>query len=267
MTSSDSSLGVVIAVANTKGGVGKTTLTANVAAYLTHLGYSVLCIDSDPQPTLSGYFPIPDDTLADCGLIELVLQQKGVPPISRGVHFDVVVSDDSEGYLLQWISSRPAGRNVLKKRCAELRREYDFIFIDSQGARSVMLDAALMAADVVLSPIQPTMTAGKEFFRGTLDVVSEINELRDKPLVVNALFVMGDATETRDAAAVKQMVRDGVAGHAVTVEVMESGITKSVRWNEAATAAVPLHDLKMRNDKPFVELQAVVSELLGVDHG
>lgn len=265
-SSTTNKLGCVLAVANTKGGVGKTTLTANIAAYLTHLGYSVLCVDADPQPTLSGYFAIAEEDRALYGLSQLV-RHSTQDTISRGEFFDLVVSDDSEGQVSQWMASRANGRIVLKKRVAELRSDYDFILIDSQGARSPVLDAGLMAADVVLSPMQPTTTAGKEFFRGTLDVVADVNEMREKPLVVNALFVAGEAVDTVDARQVKAMLRDGVAGHAVQVEVMEASITKSVRWSETATQGKPLHLMKLRNDKPLVELKAVVNELLGVKHG
>lgn len=255
---------MVIAVGSTKGGVSKTTLTANLAAYLSSLSFRVLCVDADIQPSLSGFFPI--DDLASKGLQEFV--EAGVQGcISQGRYFDLIHSNDPTGRHLGWMLGRANGRIVVRKRLEEIREDYDYILIDTQGARSVMLDAVLVAADVLLSPVQPTTAAGRELFRGTLEVVQEVNEIRASALPVCVALVMVEPTITRDAREAMEQIEEGLRD--TSVNLLASRITKAVAWNETASRAMPLGELGGRNPRPFEELQSLATDLLGlgVQHG
>ncbi len=67
---------MIISVVSTKGGVGKTTLVANLAGYLSRVGKSVLMIDADPQPSLSSYYKITRQ--ADGGLVEAIYNPENI---------------------------------------------------------------------------------------------------------------------------------------------------------------------------------------------
>src|ERR1700694_2898555 len=95
-------------VISTKGGVGKTTLTANLGALLADMGLRVLLIDADVQPSLSKFYPLSGHK-PQAGLTEVMVRgefpAECIPaPIYRNL--DIVVSDDPEGRLPHWLLNR-----------------------------------------------------------------------------------------------------------------------------------------------------------------
>ncbi|PCI61663.1 MAG: hypothetical protein COB34_01010, partial [Methylophilaceae bacterium] len=119
-----------LAIANTKGGCGKTTLAANLGAYLADLGHEVLLIDADIQPTLSNYFKV-NKTIK--GLTAFLTELDVMDSISRVPNecLDIVYSDDPEGKLHEWIKQQPDGRLRLRIAISRLVRNYDYIIIDT----------------------------------------------------------------------------------------------------------------------------------------
>ena len=95
-------------ITSTKGGVGKTTLTANLGALLADMGLRVLMIDADVQPSLSKYFPLArPQPLA--GLTEVIVRgQVTAACITKTIYpnLHIVVSDDPEGQLPNWLLNR-----------------------------------------------------------------------------------------------------------------------------------------------------------------
>ena len=95
-------------VISTKGGVGKTTLTANLGALLADMGMRVLMIDADVQPSLSKFYPL-SDPKPSAGLTEVLVRGELTaecitPTIYQNL--DIVVSDDPEGRLPHWLLNR-----------------------------------------------------------------------------------------------------------------------------------------------------------------
>ena len=126
---------LIITICSTKGGVGKTTLAANLSGLLSDLGFRVLMVDGDIQPGLTSYYPLTH--LADHGLYSLIKAE--IDPtqcISKTSVADIVISDDPSGSLQQWINSTPDGRIRLRGTLQKLRSNYDFIIIDSQRANT-----------------------------------------------------------------------------------------------------------------------------------
>ena len=88
-------------VTSTKGGVGKTTLTANLGALLADMGLRVLLVDADVQPSLSKYFPLATPQ-PSAGLTEVIVRGEVMAACITATVFpnlDIVVSDDPEGHL------------------------------------------------------------------------------------------------------------------------------------------------------------------------
>src|SRR5687768_13469579 len=93
---------------STKGGVGKTTLTANLGGLLADMGLRVLLIDADVQPSLSKYFPIAAIEHLG-GLTDVIVRGEITPACIAPTlyqNLDIVVSDDPEGKLPNWLLSR-----------------------------------------------------------------------------------------------------------------------------------------------------------------
>ncbi|MEQ6341549.1 MAG: ParA family protein [Gammaproteobacteria bacterium] len=148
-------MSVKVTVVSTKGGVGKTTLTANLGGLLADLGQKVLLIDADVQPSLSSYYPLA--VRAPHGLSTLITRTvtDGVICSTAIARLDLVVSDDPEGELQNWVLRTPDGRVRLKHVLTALDALYDIILIDTQGTVGPLQDAAVLAADLLLSPTSP----------------------------------------------------------------------------------------------------------------
>src|SRR3954471_8653984 len=155
----------VIAIANQKGGVGKTTSTFNLAHSLVELGQRVLTIDADPQASLTEYFGYNPDDLEEkrhtlyfalvgdepVALSSLVL---GSNPALIPTSIQLANADPE-------LRSHPLvePQTVLRKQLRELRDRYDFILIDCQPSLSILPINALAAADLVLVPVETTRLA------------------------------------------------------------------------------------------------------------
>ncbi len=142
---------MIITITNTKGGVGKTTLCANLSGYLADHGKRVLAVDTDVQPTLSSYYPI--IRKAPNGLNHLITKADITDVVSTtGIPgMDLIYSDDPGGTLQSFILHAPDGRQRLAWTLDELKPVYDVILIDTQGAVGPLQESAIFADDIVLS--------------------------------------------------------------------------------------------------------------------
>ena len=149
-------MGKIIALANQKGGVGKTTTTINLAASLATLEKSVLVIDADPQANASSGLGV-DIKEVDCSIYECIIDHTDVR--------DAIYTTDING--LDIIPSHinlvgaeiemlnlPNRENVIKNMLATIRDEYDFILIDCSPSLGLITVNALTAADSVVIPVQ-----------------------------------------------------------------------------------------------------------------
>ena len=170
----------VVSVVSTKGGVGKTTVTANLGGLLADAGLRVLLLDLDSQPTLSSYYALSQK--ADVGAYEFIALNLAMPAqiISRTViaGLDLILSNDDQGRLSTLLLHAPDGRLRLRNLLDNFRPYYDALLIDTQGARSVLLEMARLASDLAVSPITPEMLAARELHRGTLKLMNELKPFR-----------------------------------------------------------------------------------------
>lgn len=171
---------LVISIISTKGGVGKTTTAANLGGFAADAGLRVLLLDLDVQPTLSSYFAL--DARAPAGIYELLafnerrLDQLVSHTTIAGL--DLVLSNDDRGELNTLLLHAPDGRLRLRHLLPALAPFYDLLLIDTQGARSVLLEMAVLASDLALSPVTPEILAARELRRGTLQLIEDIGPYR-----------------------------------------------------------------------------------------
>ena len=162
-----------ITIVNSKGGAGKTTLTANTAALLADSGYRVLMVDADIQPTLSSFFGI--SSQAPEGLSKVITTGSVDDAISTTVveGLDLIYSDAPRGLLATFIKDTADGRGRLKYALEEVSGLYDVVLIDTQGAVGSLQDTGILAADLLISPLPPDSNSSREFQRGTLDIIEK----------------------------------------------------------------------------------------------
>ena len=202
----------VVSVISTKGGVGKTTVTANLGGLLADAGLRVLLLDLDSQPTLSSYYPL--DQVAPAGAYELIALNLTDPLqiISRTqlANLDLILSNDHQGQLNTLLLQAPDGRLRLRHLLDRFRDQYDLLLIDTQGARSVLLEMAVLASDLALSPINPEMLAARELSRGTLKLLGDLEPFRHLGIAVPPLRLLLNQVDVvrLDARMIVRGLRD-----------------------------------------------------------
>lgn len=248
---------ITIAVVATKGGVGKTTTTANLGALLADLGARVLLIDCDVQPSLSRYFPLAHQ--APHGLTEVVkrglitpqcISTLGVYHAESGLKlnsdgaFDIVVSDNIEGNLQDWLGPR-IDRGVRIKRAIHtphVNENYDIVIIDTQGAVGHLQDAAVLAADMLLSPISPDILSAREFTSGTIELLDRLEPGSEIGLSVPPMQALIYRQErTRDSRQIAKTIREQYVTLRARVNVLDCCVPYAVAYKNAATAQIPVH--------------------------
>ncbi len=234
------------AVISTKGGVGKTTLTANLGALLADLGLRVLMIDADVQPALSKYYPLKHQALR--GLTQVitsgVITSDAISMVDLPVNgvLDIVVSDTPEGQIQNWLINQTYRERRLYAplHSAGLEEQYDVVLIDTQGAVGPLQDAAALAADILISPIVPETLSAREYLSGTMDLLQRLTYGGAYLGPVKALIYRQN--RTADAQGIAQQIRrEGHIPLAGRVTVLDTVIPSAVAYNNAATSQTPVH--------------------------
>jgi len=253
-------------ITSTKGGVGKTTLTANLGALLADMGLRVLLVDADVQPSLSKYFPLAvPQPLA--GLTETIVGGEVTASCISATtlpNLDIIVSDDPEGHLPNWLLHRidRGFRLRVALQAAVVADAYDYVLIDTQGAIGPLQDAAVLAADILVSPITPEILSAREFKDGTLELLERIepgSALGAALGPVKAVIYRQD--RTADARLIASGIRDDFTRLEGRVSVLETVVPHAKAYKEAATLRVPVHRHEARRSGAMPSAGTVMHQL------
>lgn len=239
----------VISIISTKGGVGKTTVTANLGGFIADAGLRVLLLDLDMQPTLSSYFEIV--SRAECGIYELLVYNE--QDLSRLVSrtavdgLDIVVSNDQHRQLNTLLLNAPDGRLRLRHLLPAFRPHYDLILVDTQGARSVTLEMAVLASDVAVSPVTPEILAARELRRGTVQLIEDIAPFRHLGIQPPPLKLLLNRVPAVSANArlIQQSLRL-IFCEEPGVEILQTEIPAIDAYQRAASHGFPAHRVEAR---------------------
>lgn len=235
------------AALNSKGGVGKTTLLANMGGLLADMGARVLLVDADPQPSLTKYFELTYE--APQGLVEVVtggtVTHQAISRTSVS-NLDLVRSNDGDAQLQHWLHTRDDRRVRLARALSNpyVRDHYDYVLIDTQGAIGPLQSAAAFAADTLISPLPPDTPSIREFRSGTLRVLQRLEHDAEAPRAelapIQAVICRFDYS--RDAKTLLSELRhEFTAGDRVTI--LNTVIPGAVAYRDAFTARVPVHSI------------------------
>ena len=150
-------MGKIIAVAQHKGGTGKTTTCINLGASLCDLGKSVLVIDLDPQASLTvsmGINPLAVETSIHQVLVDADTSAKDAIVVTETANFSIIPSHVDLAMAESEMAGKIGRERALQKKLAPVKKDYDFIFIDCPPTLGILTINALTAADSVLIPIQ-----------------------------------------------------------------------------------------------------------------
>ncbi|TCV94175.1 chromosome partitioning protein [Luteibacter rhizovicinus] len=228
---------VVWAVANQKGGVGKTTTTVALGSMLASRGERALMVDMDPHASLSGYVGVENG--AHGSIYDLFGSSGSAPPASSLVHatayerLSVLPASSAMITLDRQVGTRAGMGLVLSQALAGLAEDFDHVLIDCPPTLGVLMVNALAASDRLLVPTQTEALALAGLER-MLRSLGMIERSRGRPLPRTIVPTMYDARTHASRACLEQLREK--YGDAVSATV----IPTDTQIREASAAGVPL---------------------------
>lgn len=245
-------MGKVIAIANQKGGVGKTTTAINLAASLAAIEHPTLVIDIDPQSNTTSGLGIDVKTVSS-SIYEVMIGSTDITDTIRQTELDfldlVPAHINLVGAEIEMID-REQRENILKKALVDLRERYDFIIIDCPPSLGLLTINALTASDSIVIPVQCEYFAleGLGQLLNTIKIVRQhLNPELDIEGVLLTMYDTRTKLSNQVADEVKRYFDD---------RVFKTVISRNIRLAEAPSFGKPalLYDSTSTGSKNYLSL-------------
>ena len=243
-------MATTISIGLQKGGVGKTTTVLCLASCLGTLGKKVLIVDLDSQAnSTEGSGVEPSNTIYDvfaetCSIKESITQ----------LNLYDLVSADERLAILEQMESSEIDPNLLKDNLAILKKDYDFIIIDTPPALGNLLQLSLVASDYVIVPCEP-----RPFALNRIDSFYETIKATNKKLKVLGLLLV----KYNDRATLNKQIRIALETKArlMNTQTFKTYIRDGIAVGESQTVQQPLIEYAPKS-KPSVDYMDYTEEVL-----
>ncbi|HZJ87129.1 MAG TPA: ParA family protein [Erysipelothrix sp.] len=238
-------MGKIIAVANQKGGVGKTTTSINLSAGLAYLGQKVLLVDLDPQSNATqGIGATHHDY--KYSTYDLLINEETVPEIKVELStppMDIIPATiDLAGADLEMNRFEIGSDQVLKKKLDPIKDDYDFVIIDCPPSLGLLNTNALTAADSVIIPVQSEYYA-LEGLTQLLSTIRLVQKLFNPKLKIEGVLITMLDMRTNLSIEVQQEVRKYFKER-----VYKTNIPRNVKLSEAPSRGQSIFEYDIRSE-------------------
>ena len=247
----------IVAIANQKGGVGKTTTAVNLSACLAALGKKVLLLDIDPQGNSTSGLGVDKSKIA-MSTYDVLINERRVDDASQDTMINtlkIIPSDIALAGAEVELVGVMAREQVLKNSFSEMKNRYDYVFIDCPPSLGLLTLNALTAADTLLVPIQCEFFAleGLSLLMNTVRLVRKnLNPKLDVEGVVLTMFDSRTNLSLQVVEEVKKFFKN---------KVYNTIIPRSVRLGEAPSFGLPIN-LYAKSSAGAVAYDALAQEMI-----
>lgn len=242
----------MIAIANQKGGVGKTTTSVNLSACLAHLGKKVLLIDTDPQGNATSGVGVNKGDVQQC-IYDILIDDVDINDVvlpTKVENLEVIPATISlAGAEIELVST--ISREVrMKHAIQKIKEDYDYVIIDCPPSLGLLTINALTASDSILIPVQCEYYAleGLSQLLSTIRLVQK--HLNEDLMIDGVLLTMFDARTNLGIQVIEEVKKY------FQDKVYKTVIPRNVRLSEAPSHGEPIivYDSKSRGAEMYVEL-------------